>query len=170
MLYKIFTRGDIATTAQFLQEKLEKRDTPSEIVENAPKQGWFTIELTGPAKLVLLRDIAKISDGVITKVWKALPLWMHDYKDVIQYQGPDSEWVDYVEDMMNDTSNIQTNAPRALITCELSGQLNMLTRLYEAGKLGDTKLLEDIRTWLNDPTYPDIDRGTVMHKLRVEWR
>ncbi len=59
-----------------------------------------------------------------------MPDWMKPFAPLI---GGD---ISYIEEMMNDRSLIQVNAPRALIAVEMKGKVSMLTRLRNAHALG----------------------------------
>lgn len=61
-----------------------------------------------------------------------MPTWMKPYTNLI-VQGEDSK---YVEDMVNNKTPIQTNAPKALMAVEIGGSVQMLVRLHKEGLLG----------------------------------
>jgi len=60
-----------------------------------------------------------------------MPQWMIPYTDVIAPR----EKVAYIEEMVNDSSLVQVNAPRALIACTIKGKIQMITSLYDKGLL-----------------------------------
>ena len=62
--------------------------------------------------------------------WK-MPDWMRPYVEVI---APRKDQ-DYIEEMVNDKTPIQINAPRALIATELVGRVQMITSLKNKGLL-----------------------------------
>jgi len=62
-----------------------------------------------------------------------MPDWMRPYLNVI-VKG---ESKDYVEEMVNDKTAIQINAPRALMAVEIGGRVQMLTRLHNKGLLNE---------------------------------
>jgi len=62
-----------------------------------------------------------------------MPDWMKPYVAIIA----DGETINYVEEMMNDHSPIQINAPRALIATEVGGRVQMISRLYHKGLLSE---------------------------------
>jgi DNA-binding LacI/PurR family transcriptional regulator len=57
-----------------------------------------------------------------------MPEWMTKYVKHIGAQGQDE-----VEEWMNDHSNVQVNAPRALIACNVKGAVGVLLKLHKAG-------------------------------------
>lgn len=71
----------------------------------------------------------------MSKKW-VMPEWMKPYRSLIKghTEGIPSCTL---EDWMNDKSEIFINAPRALIACEMSGQVSMLERLHKEGLLKD---------------------------------
>lgn len=53
-----------------------------------------------------------------------MPEWMKPYANLI-----DSTGIEYIEEMMSDTSYVQVNAPRALIAVGIKGRVAMISRL-----------------------------------------
>jgi len=64
------------------------------------------------------------------ETWQ-MPDWMKPYTNVI-VKGEKPE---YVEEMVNDKTAVQINAPRALIAVEIGGRVQMLTWLHNKGLL-----------------------------------
>ena len=64
-----------------------------------------------------------------------MPEWMKDYKNVLTWQGAEEKWVKYVEEMFNDRTNIQINAPRAIYSTITQGEVSLLLRMKEKGLL-----------------------------------
>lgn len=62
--------------------------------------------------------------------WK-MPDWMRPYIGVIAPRKDQA----YIEEMVNDKTAIQINAPRALIAVEMGGRVQMITWLKEKGLL-----------------------------------
>ncbi|MDD5060741.1 MAG: PRTRC system protein C [Candidatus Marinimicrobia bacterium] len=58
-----------------------------------------------------------------TKKW-TMPDWMEKYRPYFRNTGGNS-----IEDLMNDTSTIQENAPRAVIACCVNSQVLFLAAL-----------------------------------------
>lgn len=59
-----------------------------------------------------------------------MPEWMKPYEDLIQAGG------NPVTEMMNDSTKVFINAPRAMIAVGVKGQVGLLTQLHERGLLG----------------------------------
>jgi len=58
-----------------------------------------------------------------------MPQWMKPY---VEFLGGSQE---YIEEMVNDKTAVQINAPRALIAVEIGGRVQMITTLYKKGLL-----------------------------------
>lgn len=59
-----------------------------------------------------------------------MPGWMEPYRELIGNTGGNS-----IEDLMNDQSTIQINAPRAILACCVKSQVGMLHTLRERAML-----------------------------------
>lgn len=56
-----------------------------------------------------------------------MPVWMRPYAESFVNTGGNS-----IEDLMNDhTTNVQTNAPRAMLCACVRSQVGLLERLHE---------------------------------------
>ena len=64
------------------------------------------------------------------KKW-TMPKWMEPYRPMLDnLTGGNS-----VEEMQNDATPFQINAPRALIACSVHGAINLLYQMHEKGVL-----------------------------------
>jgi len=64
------------------------------------------------------------------ELW-AIPEWMKPYTKYIA----ENETLEYIEEMVNDNSTIHYNAPKALISVEICGRIQMLSTLHAEGLL-----------------------------------
>lgn len=70
--------------------------------------------------------------GPAVKKW-IMPSWMEPYRHLI---GGNGQKVEVLMNTTGEQANVFNNAPLALICVEVKGQVALLTRLYEAGLLG----------------------------------
>ena len=63
------------------------------------------------------------------KSWK-MPKWMEDYRGLIINTGGNT-----VEECVNDTSTLDTNAIMSLLSVSVSSQVTLLNRLHDLKKI-----------------------------------
>lgn len=63
------------------------------------------------------------------KLW-TMPEWMEQYRPFINNTGGNS-----VEDLMNSDADMRTNMPLAVLSMIVKGEVALLRRLHDEGKL-----------------------------------